>query len=254
MIFTKEGEPTLTAEPLDSSLRVVRGTPDGRPAEAVLRSLWSRAQRRAPDEEGRARVASVLQLRHGPAAASTGEFAPSPSDPFLVVDGSLTICALSRVAEELLGITETEAVNRTIGEFLVPGDSEAPTSENLGALLAWAGARRCPRKERRGPSDQHLRRALLGTVGPCGPPRARCLCLPTRAESSPPPLKLHVEPFRVVQTRPTAWGQTGTDSAFTWRTTTRFTARHRSRDQGAPWFELVGSTGDGREALEEFVN
>ena len=29
-------------------------------------------------------------------------------------------------------------MNRHIGEFLVPGDAEAPTSENLGALLAWA--------------------------------------------------------------------------------------------------------------------
>ena len=72
------------------------------------------------------------------------EMAPTPKDPFIVVDGSLTICALSRQAEKLLGVSETEAVNRHIADFLVPGDAEGASGENLGSLLAWAARGETP--------------------------------------------------------------------------------------------------------------
>src|SRR2546426_9496979 len=66
------------------------------------------------------------------------DVAPSSDDPFVVVDASLTVCAVSRVAEKLLGVAETDAINRHVGEFLVPADAEPPKGENLGALVAWA--------------------------------------------------------------------------------------------------------------------
>jgi PAS domain-containing protein len=167
----------MTAEPLDSSLRVVRGHPDDRPQK-----LFCGHCGRAPDGEPStkkaepgSRVCSSCGMGlvlHAPA-----EFAPSPSDPFLVVDGSLTICALSRVAEELLGVTETEAVNRHIGEFLVPGDSEAPTSENLGALLAWAARGDAPAKSVVVRPTNTFGVRYWARVGPCGPPRAALLVL-----------------------------------------------------------------------------
>src|SRR4051794_20338626 len=53
------------------------------------------------------------------------ELAPAPSDPFMLVDSTLSVCGLSALAEELLGVAETEAVNRHINELLVPADAEA---------------------------------------------------------------------------------------------------------------------------------
>jgi hypothetical protein len=58
------------------------------------------------------------------------------------VDGSLCVCALSRVAEELLGAEETAAVNRHLSEFLVPADAEAAGADRflLGGDYASLGA------------------------------------------------------------------------------------------------------------------
>lgn len=105
------------------------------------------------------------------------DVAPSADDPFLVVDSSLTICALSRVAEKLLGVAETDAVHRHVGEFLVPADAEAPTSENLSALVAWAARGESPS------TSVVVRPANIfgvrywARVGPCGPPQAALLVL-----------------------------------------------------------------------------
>lgn len=48
---------------------------------------------------------------------------PAPGEPFLVVDNRMAIGALSLHAEQLLGVQETAAVNRHLGEFLVPADA-----------------------------------------------------------------------------------------------------------------------------------
>ena len=103
--------------------------------------------------------------------------APNEDDPFLVVDGSLTLCALSRVAEELLGVAETDAVNRHVGEFLVPADAEAPPNETLAALVAWAARGDAPASTVvvRPPSTFGLR--YCARIGPCGPPQAALLVL-----------------------------------------------------------------------------
>jgi PAS domain-containing protein len=102
---------------------------------------------------------------------------PSVDDPFLVVDGSLTICALSRVAEKLLGVSETDAVNRHVGEFLVPADAEAPTSENLSALVAWAARGDSPSTSVVVRPANTFGVRYWAHVGPCGPPQAALLVL-----------------------------------------------------------------------------
>ena len=108
--------------------------------------------------------------------------APSTSDPFLVVDDKLTVCALSRQAERLLGLSETEAVNRHIGELLVPGDTESSAGESLAAVLTWAARGDAPLRNivvRR----QHLRGALAGLAsGRADRPTRPCWSWPTRAE------------------------------------------------------------------------
>ena len=103
--------------------------------------------------------------------------APHPGDPFMIVDGSLCVCALSRVAEELLGVEETEAVNRHLSEFLVPADAEAAGADNLMDLVInAAGAGSETRVAVVRPPDEFGVR-FRAQVGACGPPRAALLVL-----------------------------------------------------------------------------
>ena len=55
---------------------------------------------------------------------------------FIVLDRSMSVCAVSRAAEELLVTRETDAVNRHLSEFLVPADAEA--RESLAVAVASA--------------------------------------------------------------------------------------------------------------------
>ena len=108
---------------------------------------------------------------------TNADAAPGPNDPFMIVDGSLCVCAVSRVAEELLGTDETEAVNRHLSEFLVPADAEASGPGDLVNLLVHAA---------RGdgevhdvvlrPTDEYGIR-YWARIGPCGPPRAALMVL-----------------------------------------------------------------------------
>lgn len=164
----------MTPEPL-SSLRAVGEQIDDR-----FQKQFCGHCGRVPDEESKttdaaSRVCTSCGL--GLVLQAPAEFAPAPSDPFLVVDGALTICALSRAAEQLLGISETEAVNRHIGEFLAPGDAEAPTSENLGALVAWAARGDAPEKSVVVRPTNTFGVRYWVRIGPCGPPRAALLVL-----------------------------------------------------------------------------
>ena len=105
------------------------------------------------------------------------EAAPSPRDPFLLVDGQLSICGVSRLAEELLLVDETEAVNSHIGDLLVPADAEIGGPESLVNLIVHAA---------RGAGETHhvvLRPAkefgirFWARIAPCGPPRAALVVL-----------------------------------------------------------------------------
>jgi hypothetical protein len=102
--------------------------------------------------------------------------APAAADPFLVVDASLTVCAMSRHAERLLDISETDAVNRHIGEFLVPAEADS-TGSNLASLLTRAV------RDDLEPSSVAVRPAntfgvrYWARIGPCGPPRAALVVL-----------------------------------------------------------------------------
>src|SRR4051812_34073584 len=115
----------------DSSLRVVK---EGGPQEPV--KIFCGHCGRSPDPENEAQASRVCsKCGMGLLLQAPIETAPTPKDPFLVVDGSLTICALSRQAEKLLGVAETEVVNRHIADFLVPADAETSSGENLASVL-----------------------------------------------------------------------------------------------------------------------
>jgi hypothetical protein len=105
------------------------------------------------------------------------QLAPAPSDPFLLVDSNLSVCGVSAYAEELLGVPETQAVNRHFNELLVPADAEQSGPGDLVNLLMHAA---------RGDGDVHdvvvrptseygIR--YWARIGPCGPPRAALVVL-----------------------------------------------------------------------------
>jgi hypothetical protein len=105
------------------------------------------------------------------------EAAPRPEDPFLLVDGQLSVCGVSRRAEQLLQTTETEVVNSHIADLLVPADVEVSGPEALVNLVVHAA---------RGTGETHhvvLRPAkefgirFWARIAPCGPPRAALVVL-----------------------------------------------------------------------------
>jgi PAS domain-containing protein len=105
------------------------------------------------------------------------DLAPRRDEPFLIVDTSLSVCAMSAAAEALFGIEETDAVNKHIADFLVPADANAPSAENLLALLvdvAGGAGEVCTTVVR--PRQEYGVR-FWARIGPCGSPRAALLVL-----------------------------------------------------------------------------
>jgi hypothetical protein len=105
------------------------------------------------------------------------ELAPGPEDPFLLVDSVLSVCGMSVLAEELLEVSETEAVNHHVNEFLVPADAEASGPGDLVNLLIHAarGAGEVHEVVLRPTAEFGIRH--WARIGPCGPPQAALLVL-----------------------------------------------------------------------------
>lgn len=105
------------------------------------------------------------------------ELAPRHDEPFLVVDTSLSICAMSATAEALFEVDETDAVNQHVADFLVPADANAPSTENLLALLvAVAGGSGEAATTVVRPRHEFGVR-FRARIGACGSPRAALLVL-----------------------------------------------------------------------------
>ena len=128
-----------------------------------------------PETDIHGRVCESCGL--GVLLSANADAAPGPNDPFMIVDGSLCVCAVSRLAEELLGTDETQAVNRHLSEFLVPADAEAASAENLMDLVINAAADTSEARVAvvRPPDEFGIRFRVQ--VGACGPPRAALLVL-----------------------------------------------------------------------------
>jgi len=103
--------------------------------------------------------------------------APQAGEPFLVVDSRLEVCAVSRKAEDLLGVPETRAVNRHVSEFLVSAAVESSKPHDLLTQLVTAAT-----------SEEDVHTVVVrpvdefgvrykARIGPCGPPRAALVVL-----------------------------------------------------------------------------
>src|SRR5436305_12154211 len=163
-----------------------RHSRSGRPALTLVREPEARASvptvsfcshcgsRPSTDPRGpSARVCGDCEL--GLMLQAGADSAPAPDGAFLVLDGTLSVCAVSASAERLLVARETEAVNRHVTELIVPADAEAQGPANLAAAVTWAAR-----------GDETMRRVvvrpantfgvrLTARIGTCGPPRAALL-------------------------------------------------------------------------------
>jgi hypothetical protein len=103
------------------------------------------------------------------------DVAPKPGDPFLVLDHTLSVCAVSAAAERLLATPEIEAVNVPIGDLLVPADAESGGGASLAAAVIWAarGDGGVTRTVVRPANTFGVR--LTARIAGCGPPRAALL-------------------------------------------------------------------------------
>jgi hypothetical protein len=103
------------------------------------------------------------------------DVAPQPGGAFIVIDGTLSVCAVSAAAETLLATSETDAVNRHVTELLVPADAEAAGPQNLAVAVTWAA------RGDDGSNAVTVRPAntfgvrLRARIASCGPPRAALL-------------------------------------------------------------------------------
>ena len=113
----------------------------------------------------------------GELIAAPADAVPSTDAPFLLVDRSLSICSVSRMAERYLGVGEADAAGRHVTELLVPADCEASGPEGLVNLVVHAarGEGQVERIVLR-PTDEFGIR-FWAKIGPCGPPRAAVVTL-----------------------------------------------------------------------------
>jgi hypothetical protein len=140
------------------------------PDPAPITSFCSHCGARPPAEPTSSRVCDACGL--GLVLQSNRDVAPAVGDPFLVLDASLSVCAVSGAAEHLLATNETDAVNRHITELLVPADTEAQGAANLAVAVTWAAR-----------GDEKMRRVVVrpantfgvrmtARIASCGPPQA----------------------------------------------------------------------------------
>lgn len=127
-----------------------------------------------PDPTG-SRVCNHCEM--GLILQAPADVAPRAGEPFLVIDTTLSVCAMSAEAEKLLGIEEAAAVNRHVADFLVPADANTPSAENLlGLLIEAVPGSGEPRSAMVRPRDEFGVR-FSARVGRCGPPLAALLVI-----------------------------------------------------------------------------
>ena len=129
----------------------------------------------AQDAVAQSRVCGHCGL--GLVLQAAADVAPRNDEPFLVIDSTLSVCAVSAQAEWLLGIDETEAVNKHVADFLVPADANAPSAENLLVLLVEAASGSGEPRSAVVRPRQEFGVRFRARIGPCGPPHAALLVL-----------------------------------------------------------------------------
>ncbi len=120
----------------------------------------------APRVCGRCGLGLVLE--------ADAEVAPAPGGAFLTVDRALTVCGMSGAAESLLHISEVEAVNQPLGEFLVSADGGGSAHHLVALILGAMSDTHDGEVATVRPPDEFGVRYRV-RIGSCGPPQAALL-------------------------------------------------------------------------------
>jgi hypothetical protein len=126
----------------------------------------------------RSRVCALCGL--GVVISAAEDLAPRAGESFLIVDGQLKVCALSRGAERVLGVDEPEAVHRHVSDFLEPADAEAGHGDELLQSIVGTAAMGFapPHSIVVRPTGEYGVR-YAARVGSCGPPEGALIVLGT---------------------------------------------------------------------------
>jgi hypothetical protein len=152
------------------ALRLVTGLPAAAPSESVR--FCGFCAHVPPAADIGSRICTACGL--GVVLEAAADIAPAPGEPFLVVDRTLSICALSESGAERLGVDEQDAVNRPLLELLEPADMAAVGPSALtGALLAAGDGVLRVVVRPAGTFGVRLR----ARIGPCGSPPATLVVL-----------------------------------------------------------------------------
>jgi hypothetical protein len=129
---------------------------------------------KAPPPDSAARVCDSCGM--GVILQAPAETAPAPGDPFLVVEAALTVGALSRQAEDFLGVAEVDVVNRTLTELILPAEADS-SGPSLASAVMWAARGDGSREEMFVRPANTFGVRWRARIGPCGPPQAALLVL-----------------------------------------------------------------------------
>lgn len=123
----------------------------------------------------RSRVCAVCGL--GVVISAAESVVPEPGAPFAIVDGTLTLCALSQAAEQLLGVDEPDAVNRHVADFLESAEAEADGAEAfLRSIISVASGQSGAHTVVVRPAGEFGVR-YAARIARCGPPAAALVVL-----------------------------------------------------------------------------
>lgn len=104
------------------------------------------------------------------------DVAPGPGEAFVVIDGALSIHAVSQGAERLLSTSEEMALGRPVTELLVPADAEALGPSSFAGAVLDVMANEEPARVVVRPWNTFGVR-LRARIGSCGPPHAALVVL-----------------------------------------------------------------------------
>lgn len=148
---------------------VPSSAPEVSPAVSFCSHCGERPQSRE-DAVASSRVCGICNF--GLILQASADVAPAPGGAFLVIDNSMSVCAVSGEAERLLATRETDAVNRHVTELLVPADAETQGAQNLAVAVTWAArGDEAARTVMVRPANTFGVR-ITAKIASCGPPTA----------------------------------------------------------------------------------
>ncbi len=130
----------------------------------------------APETDASAQMSRVCRsCELGLLLRAGADVAPRAGEAFLVLDGSLAICAVSAAAEKLLVTCETDVVDRHITELVVPADAEAHERVSLAVAITCAARGDCATRRVTVRPANTFGVRLTARIASCGPPPAALL-------------------------------------------------------------------------------